>query len=298
MNKFTDTHRWISVGLVALALILSSLPSQAAKTEKTVSSNRSSTENSRRLPALPPLPRVSSPTPSAIAPETSNSSSSLAPLPRIQQPPDRTKILPKPQRKVLARQNAKLESTTRRLRSRESSATEQLKTQPASLENRPSALPQLAQNPAVRRRYINPAMSYIGLGGNVGLSNNGVTDLGKGSVAIDAKIALTDYLSVRPAVLIGDGTTILLPLTYDINLQSSDPFKPAVVHPFIGGGLTLATKETELNNNVAPLATAGIDFRVSDRVVVYSNLSAGFFGEQTEVGARFGIGYVFSGSKK
>ncbi|MBP0017815.1 MAG: hypothetical protein J7647_09685 [Cyanobacteria bacterium SBLK] len=293
MNKFTDTHRWISVGLVALALILSSLPSQAAKTEKTVPRNHSLQDDSRRLPALPPLPRVDSPTQNAIAPETPQPSRSLPPLPRVRQPRDRTKILPKPQRKVLTRQNTQLESTTRRLRSLPSSPTTQLKTQPASLENR-----QITQNPAVRRRYINPAVSYIGLGGNVGLSNNGVTDLGKGSVAIDAKIALTDYLSVRPAVLIGDSTTFLLPLTYDINIQGSDPFKPAVVHPFIGGGLTLATKETELNNNVAPLATAGIDFRVSDRVVVYSNVSAGFFGEQTEVGARFGIGYVFSGTKK
>ncbi|MEM9540995.1 MAG: hypothetical protein AAGA60_16020 [Cyanobacteria bacterium P01_E01_bin.42] len=290
MNRFTDTHRWISVGLVALALILSSLPSQA-QTERTVNSSQEST---RGLPALPPLPRVSSPTQNAIAPETPKP----AALPRIQQPPDRTKILPKPQRKVLSRTNTRLESTSRRARSRQTTATNQLRTQPASVENRLRPQPQLAQNPAVRRRYINPPHSYIGLGGNVGLSSNGVTDLGKSSLAIDAKIALTDYLSVRPAVLIGDSTTFLLPLTYDINIQGSDPFKPAVIHPFVGGGLTLATRDSELNNNVAPLATAGIDFRVSDRVVVYSNLSAGFFGTQTEVGARFGIGYVFSGGQK
>ena len=296
MNKFADTHRWISVGLVALALILSSLPSQA-QTAKTANAADGSRATSNRLPALPPLPRTNAPKQNAIAPQNPAPSHRLNPLPRIQQPADRTKILPKPQRKVLSQPHTLPNSAARRTRSRENSPTAHLKTQPASLNNRQIAQTPIAQTRTVRRRYINPPWSYIGLGGNLGLSDNGLTDLGKGSVAIDAKVALTDYLSVRPAILIGDSTTILLPLTYDITIQSGDPFEPPIVYPFIGGGLTLSNRETELNNNVAPLATAGADFRVSDRVVVYSNVSAGFFGEQTEIGARLGIGYVFSGAK-
>ncbi|MGK7929713.1 MAG: hypothetical protein AB4290_31465 [Spirulina sp.] len=290
MKKFADQHRWISFGLVALTLILSSLPSQA-KTEKTVSQPdtpaNAARRTSRRLPALPPLPRVGESRENAIAPESPTPSRRLTPLPRIAQPPDRTKILPKPNRKVISRESSRPDTRSPKARSRGTSVTTHLKTQPASI----------AQTTTVRRRYINPPWSYLGLGGNLGLSNNGLTDLGKGSVAIDGKIALTNYLSVRPAVLIGDSTTFLLPLTYDINIQSGDPFEPSIVHPFIGGGLTFSTRDMELNNNVAPLATAGIDFRVSDRVAIYSNFSAGFFGEQTEIGARLGIGYIFSGNR-
>ncbi|MEA5467335.1 hypothetical protein VB714_00530 [Spirulina sp. 06S082] len=299
MNKFADKYRCISVGLMALTLVLSPLPSQA-EAETSVPPVGNSANSPRRLPALPPLPRVSQPSQNAIAPESATPSRRLSPLPRVNQPPDRTKILPKLNRKVISRQNSlsqqnsppQRNSPSQTVRSQETSQTASLETKPASIENR-----QVAQTDNVRRRYINPTWSYAGLGGNLGLSDNGITDLGKGSVAIDAKIALTNYLSLRPAILIGDSTTILLPLTYDVNIQSGDPFEPSVVHPFIGGGLALSNRNTELNNNVAPLATAGVDLRVSDRVVVYSNLSAGFFGEQTEIGARIGVGYVFPSKK-
>ncbi len=54
--------------------------------------------------------------------------------------------------------------------------------------------------------------SYVGVAGNIGLSG-GETALGIGNFTVISKIGLAEAVSVRPAVVIGDNTTFLIPVT-------------------------------------------------------------------------------------
>jgi hypothetical protein len=83
--------------------------------------------------------------------------------------------------------------------------------------------------------------SYVGIGGNLGLS--GGTGIGQGGFLINSKIGLTRAISFRPSVIIGESTDFLLPLTYDFFLQSTDPFEPIPFAPFVGGGVAFSTSD-------------------------------------------------------
>jgi hypothetical protein len=132
--------------------------------------------------------------------------------------------------------------------------------------------------------------SYIGIGGNLGLT--GGTAIGQGAFMINSKIGLTPNISFRPAVLIGESTDFLLPLTYDFILQSADPFEPIPFAPFVGGGVAFSTSD---DNTVGFLLTGGADFPLSAQFVANAKVNAGFFGDTTSVGISLGVGYQFSG---
>lgn len=132
-------------------------------------------------------------------------------------------------------------------------------------------------------------LSYIGIGGNIGLS--GDNPLGEGSFAILSKIGLTRNISVRPAVLIGDDATFTIPVTYDFVIQTTDPFEQVSFAPFLGGGLVLSTQS---DNNIGFLLTGGVDVPLSREFVANATLNVGFM-DKTEVGLMLGVGYTFTG---
>jgi hypothetical protein len=132
--------------------------------------------------------------------------------------------------------------------------------------------------------------SYIGIGGNLGLS--GGTGIGQGGFLINSKIGLTRNISARPSVIIGDDTDFLIPLTYDFVLESADPFQPIPFAPFVGGGIAFST---DGDNNVGFLLTGGADFPLSRQFVANATVNAGFFGDTTSIGIAIGVGYQFSG---
>jgi hypothetical protein len=132
--------------------------------------------------------------------------------------------------------------------------------------------------------------SYIGIGGNLGLS--GDTAIGQGAFMINSKIGLTRNISFRPAVLIGESTDFLLPLTYDFILQSADPFQPIPFAPFVGGGVAFSTSD---DNTVGFLVTGGADVPLSAQFIANARVNAGFFGDTTSIGISLGVGYQFSG---
>ena len=132
--------------------------------------------------------------------------------------------------------------------------------------------------------------SYVGIGGNLGLS--GGTGIGKGGFVINSKIGLTRNISARPSVIIGDSTDFLIPITYDLVLESADPFQPVPFAPFFGGGVAFTTQS---NNDIGFLLTGGADFPLSRNFVGNATVNAGFFGDTTSIGIALGIGYQFSG---
>lgn len=139
-------------------------------------------------------------------------------------------------------------------------------------------------------RTTRGGFSYIGIGGSLGLS--GDTGIGQGGFMINSKIGLTPTISFRPAVIIGDSTDFLLPLTYDFIIQSTDPFSRIPFAPFLGGGVAFST---DGDNTVGFLLTGGTDFPISRQFVANAAVNAGFFGDTTSFGISLGVGYTFGG---
>ncbi|OUL36600.1 hypothetical protein BV372_06445 [Nostoc sp. T09] len=134
--------------------------------------------------------------------------------------------------------------------------------------------------------------SYIGVAGNIGLSGSD-SALGDGNFAVISKVGLTNTFSVRPSAILGDNTTILVPLTYDFSFQQvADPFsEPLPIAPYIGAGAAFKTGD---NSEAAFLITGGVDFPLTSQFTATAAVNAGFF-DNTDIGLLVGVGYNFSG---
>lgn len=134
--------------------------------------------------------------------------------------------------------------------------------------------------------------SYVGVGGNIGLGG-GDTALGIGNFTVISKIGFTEAVSARPAVVFGDNTTFVIPITYDFTVQPTGAATEAISSfaPYVGGGLAIATGD---NSDVGPMLTAGADVPIGDRLTANAGVNVGFF-DSTSVGLTIGVGYNFEG---
>ncbi|MDY6899699.1 MAG: hypothetical protein SWZ49_16720 [Cyanobacteriota bacterium] len=132
--------------------------------------------------------------------------------------------------------------------------------------------------------------SYIGVAGNLGLG--GDSALGDGNFMIISKVGVTDILSIRPSVVLGDDTVILVPVTYDFSFESSDPFSEALpFSPYVGAGVALATGD---DSEFSFLVTGGVDVPLNDKFTATAAINAAFF-DETDLGVSVGVGYNFGG---
>jgi hypothetical protein len=134
--------------------------------------------------------------------------------------------------------------------------------------------------------------SYVGVGGNIGLGG-GDTALGIGNFTVISKIGFTEAISARPAVVFGDNTTILIPVTYDFTIQptGAEPEAISTFAPYVGGGLAIATGD---DSDVGPMITAGADVPIGNQFTANAGVNVGFF-DSTSVGLTIGVGYNFEG---
>lgn len=154
----------------------------------------------------------------------------------------------------------------------------------------PSSPTQVAQADIDFGRRTRGGRSYIGVGGNIGLGG-GESSLADGNYAVMSKVGVTNTISVRPAAVFGNNTTILLPITYDFNLQPADPFaEPILIAPYVGVGAAIKTGS---DSETALLVSGGVDFPLSERFTGTASVNAGFFRE-TDFGLLLGIGYNFN----
>ncbi len=118
--------------------------------------------------------------------------------------------------------------------------------------------------------------SYIGIAGNLGLG--GDSALGDGNFMVISKVGITDILSIRPSVVLGDDTVILAPVTYDFSFkQVTDPFSEALpFSPYVGAGVALATGD---DSELSFLITGGVDVPLSDKLTATAAINAAFFDE-------------------
>jgi hypothetical protein len=141
-------------------------------------------------------------------------------------------------------------------------------------------------------RLTTESYSYIGLGGNIGISdNNRETSLGRGSFVINGKVGLTPNASVRPAVIINDDATFLLPITYDFRIPTNDPLVLSPFIPFAGAGLVLSTQD---NNHIGFLLSGGVDYRIAPNWTANGSVNLGFL-DEVDIGIILGVGYTFPG---
>ncbi|MGF1936532.1 MAG: fasciclin domain-containing protein [Nostoc sp. ChiQUE02] len=132
--------------------------------------------------------------------------------------------------------------------------------------------------------------SYIGGGGNIGLSGND-TALSDSNFAVISKVGLTNYLSVRPSVIFGDDTIFLVPLTLDFSPRTAGSVgeRTFAISPFVGAGVAI---EANLDTDIGLLLTGGVDVPVGSRFTVTGSVNAAFL-DDTDVGLLLGVGFNF-----
>lgn len=144
-----------------------------------------------------------------------------------------------------------------------------------------------------RRGVISPTekYSYVGVGGNIGLSDAD-TGTAESGFAVISKVAITNNISVRPSVVIGSDTSITVPVTYDFSVRNSST--SSSLTPYVGGGVVFATgggDDTDL------MVTTGVDYRFKPNLVGNASVNVGFGDDRTDVGLMLGVGYVFPHSR-
>ncbi len=134
--------------------------------------------------------------------------------------------------------------------------------------------------------------SYVGVAGNIGLSDNGSTALGGGNFAIISKIGLTNTLSTRPTAVLGNNAVILIPVTYDFSFQPVGAFTdPLPIAPYVGGGVAISTGE---DSTFGAVLTGGVDVPLTSQFTATAALNVAFV-DNTDIGILIGVGYNFGG---
>lgn len=145
----------------------------------------------------------------------------------------------------------------------------------------------VAQVPVTPGRVTRSGPSYIGIGGNLGLT--GRTALSRGSFSVISKIGLTRNFSARPSAVIGDRTVFMVPLTLDFPIEQVENIQRLSVAPYVGGGLAVSTGR---DSRVGALLTGGVDVPVIPNITATAGVNAAFL-RRTEVGLLVGVGYNF-----
>jgi hypothetical protein len=162
--------------------------------------------------------------------------------------------------------------------------------QPAYQPPAQNIAPRVAQADIDPGRPTRGGRSYIGVAANIGLGG-GDSSLGDGNFMVISKIGFTNVLSLRPSAVLGDNTTILVPVTYDFSFnQVADPFsEPLPIAPYVGAGAAIKTGD---NSKVGFLISGGVDVPLTNQFTATAAVNAAFF-DQTDLGLTIGVGYNF-----
>lgn len=135
-----------------------------------------------------------------------------------------------------------------------------------------------AQTAPTDYNYIGAGVGAGGLGGsNIGLS-------------VNSKLTVADQVSVRPGVITNfdfnsQGTIVSVPVTYDLNPVAAD----GRLLPYVGGGLAVVTGSS---TSVGPMATAGVDYRMTDNLTLNGGVNVSVT-DYTRINGTVGLGYTF-----
>ncbi len=146
---------------------------------------------------------------------------------------------------------------------------------------------------ARRRTSSNISSSnFIGVGADFGTAGSDI------SFAVISKFALSEQVSVRPAVLIGDDFAVLVPVTYEFSQYSAEVGSFQIL-PYVGAGVSYVDQgdvDQSGGSEFGGLISAGVDVPISQQFTgnVQANY-AGIFSDNSNFGVTVGVGYNFGG---
>ena len=131
-------------------------------------------------------------------------------------------------------------------------------------------------------------LGYVGLGGTLGLSDDGETKLGNGGFSIMSRIPLTEVLSVHTAsVVSSDGySSFALTGSFLVGNQEAAQTERPVIVPFAGVGIGVEFEDFDIDSMV----TVGADIPITDTVTGTTRVNANFGEEGTDIGVVLGVG--------
>jgi hypothetical protein len=147
--------------------------------------------------------------------------------------------------------------------------------------------PVVAQVGVTPGRATRSGPSYVGIGGNIGIS--GRTALSRENFTVFSKVGLSRNFSARPAAVIGNRTVFLLPLTLDFPIEQVEEVERLSIAPYIGGGMAISTGR---DSRVGPLISGGVDVPVTSNFIATAGVNVGFL-RATDIGLLLGVGYAF-----
>jgi len=133
---------------------------------------------------------------------------------------------------------------------------------------------------AAPEAWADPVDNYVGVGVRGGLNDDVAAVLG-------AKVKIADFgelsLSGRPAIFIGNETEFRVALTGEGEVSPD-------FSPFFGGGLAI---NTDGSDDIDPLVAAGLDFRMTEQVVIQAGGNFIFKDGDTDAELTATVNYVF-----
>jgi outer membrane biosynthesis protein TonB len=147
----------------------------------------------------------------------------------------------------------------------------------------PTEAPALT-NPESEKPKKPRRINYFGLGGNIGLVNDGGTATGSGGFSILGRQSFTNNLSIHSTSVFGDNSIQSTALTGGVPIKNKTTGK-TIAFPFVGAGVSIKTD----NFTVYPLVTAGIDVPFNRFLTGTVRLNT-TFAERTDVGVVMGVG--------
>ena len=123
---------------------------------------------------------------------------------------------------------------------------------------------------------------FIGVGADFGYADDV-------SFAVISKLSFNEKFAIRPSVLIGDDSSVLVPVTYEFN-QFATEFNDFQVRPYAGVGASYSDSDDDEDLNL--LLSAGADIPLSQRFTINAQANLGVFND-TDFGVTVGVGYNF-----
>ncbi|NJL88230.1 MAG: hypothetical protein HC886_23375 [Leptolyngbyaceae cyanobacterium SM1_1_3] len=140
----------------------------------------------------------------------------------------------------------------------------------------------------ISRNAAGISRNFIGIGGNIGFDDD--STVGDSGFAVISKLSLSDNISIRPAAVIDNDVTFIVPVTYNFVNRAVGVADRSLV-PYVGAGVAITTDD---DSDVSGLISAGADFPISDQFTAngQANLS---IGDETGFSILLGVGYNFGG---
>lgn len=148
----------------------------------------------------------------------------------------------------------------------------------------PAIVPPATPTPTKKPKY---KFSYFGIGANFGAGGE-TSALGATSFAAFSKFALSRSFSIRPAILVNQDTTVLLPVTYDFPIEG-----PGHIAPYFGLGMQSSSPFSATRTKSDLLLTAGIDYPINSHLAVTGGVNLGTL-NSSGVGGLLGLAYIFN----